>query len=233
MVDHGKTATSTTSRPEGDPALVAAFEQLGREDRSVLTPEFRALVQLSLAAACTQLDLPAIEQAIDRARAHGSTFERVRSVSRITSTVGIHSATTGLPILSDVLRERGDTLPGTAAERAAVRRRFIELRGGWHPIWDTVADADPALLDDYCQVSEVVWGDPALEPWEQELICVAFDVATSHLYEPGVRLHIAGALGKGASIAMVQEVIAMACAVGRCTTEYVMPYAERAWASEL
>jgi len=212
-----------------DPELAAAFDRLGRADRSVLTPEFRTLVELSIASACTQLDTDGIERAVARARAVGSTLERVRSTSRITSTIGIHSATTGLPILAEVLRERSEDLPSSEAECIEAQQRFIDVRGGWHPLWDAVVQADPALLYDYCRMSEVVWGDPALEPWEQELICVAFDVATSHLYEPGVRLHIRGALDKGASIAMVQEVIAMACTVGRCTIDRVMPHINQAW----
>jgi alkylhydroperoxidase/carboxymuconolactone decarboxylase family protein YurZ len=67
----------------------------------------------------------------------------------------------------------------------------------------------------------VPWTHGVLEPKVKEMIYIAFDVAATHLYEPGLRAHIRNALGLGATKEEIMEVIELvsvigihACAVG-------------------
>ena len=53
-----------------------------------------------------------------------------------------------------------------------------------------------------------------LEPKVKELIYTAFDVSATHLYEPGLRVHIRNALALGASREEIMEVIELASVIG-------------------
>ena len=53
-----------------------------------------------------------------------------------------------------------------------------------------------------------------LEPKVKELIYTAFDVSATHLYTPGLRLHIRNAIGYGATRDEILEVIELASVIG-------------------
>jgi alkylhydroperoxidase/carboxymuconolactone decarboxylase family protein YurZ len=53
-----------------------------------------------------------------------------------------------------------------------------------------------------------------LEPKVKEMIYIAFDVAATHLYQPGLRAHIRNALGYGATREEIMEVIELVSVIG-------------------
>jgi alkylhydroperoxidase/carboxymuconolactone decarboxylase family protein YurZ len=68
----------------------------------------------------------------------------------------------------------------------------------------------------------------------KELIYVAIDASTTHLYEPGVRQHIRNALGYGASKEEVMEVLELVSVLGihACTLGVPVLLEELARAAE-
>jgi alkylhydroperoxidase/carboxymuconolactone decarboxylase family protein YurZ len=60
----------------------------------------------------------------------------------------------------------------------------------------------------------VPWTSGVLEPKVKELIYTAFDVSATHLYTPGLRLHIKNAIGYGATREEILEVIELASVIG-------------------
>ena len=115
----------------------------------------------------------------------------------------------------------GDIAVTLDDRRREVRADFEAKRGYWHPFWDDILALDPEFMAAYTQFSGIPWTHGVLEPKVKEMIYIAFDVAATHLYEPGLRAHIRNALGLGATREEIMEVIELvsvigihACAVG-------------------
>lgn len=53
-----------------------------------------------------------------------------------------------------------------------------------------------------------------LEPKLVELMAVAVDASCTHLYTPGIRRHVRGALAQGATIEEIMEVLKLCGALG-------------------
>lgn len=103
---------------------------------------------------------------------------------------------------------------GTPGSRAELRAAFIEARGYWSPLWDGVLALDERFFAAYLRFSERPWNEGPLDPKVKELVYVAIDVATTHLYEPGIRIHVHNALRHGASPAEIMDVLELASGLG-------------------
>jgi alkylhydroperoxidase/carboxymuconolactone decarboxylase family protein YurZ len=99
-------------------------------------------------------------------------------------------------------------------EQRELRDRFIQERGYWNPFWDGLLQLDPTFFEAYLEFSSVPWRNGVLEPKMKELIYIAIDAATTHLYEPGLRQHIRNAIGFGASKEEVMEVLELVSVLG-------------------
>ena len=62
-----------------------------------------------------------------------------------------------------------------------------------------------------------------LAPKIKELIYCAFDCSATHLWLPGLKLHMRNALGYGATPLEIMEVIQIASVLGAHAFEYAMP----------
>lgn len=101
--------------------------------------------------------------------------------------------------------------------RAAVKERFEARRGFWDPLWDPVLDNVPHLLDAYIDLSGIPWRDGTLHPRIRELIYVAMNASTTHLYHVGVRVHLRNAIAHGATIEETSAVMALVSELGSHT----------------
>ena len=109
----------------------------------------------------------------------------------------------------------GQPLPRELSDRQrALQADFTEKRGYWHAFWDDVLALDPDFFEAYSQFSSVPWTSGVLEPKVKEFIYTAFDVAATHLYEPGLRQHIRNALDYGATREEIMEVIELVSVIG-------------------
>jgi len=75
-------------------------------------------------------------------------------------------------------------------------------------------ELDPEMFGAYTEFSSVPWRTGTLTPAEKELIYIAFDIAATHLYVPGTKLHIRNALGHGATPQQVLEVMEISSVLG-------------------
>ena len=62
--------------------------------------------------------------------------------------------------------------------------------------------------------SAAPWKKGILLPKTKELIYIAVDASTTHLYEPGIRLHIKNALKYGATREEIMEVLEVISVLG-------------------
>ena len=136
-------------------------------------------------------------------------------VIELTSTLGIHAANIGVPILVAELAERGEEIdPHAVGAPAQIKADFEAKRGYWNEFWDDMLALDAEFFAAYTEFSTVPWVHGTLEPKVKEFIYTAFDVAATHLYVKGLRQHIRNALGYGATREEVMEVIEIASVLG-------------------
>jgi len=202
------------------PEMFAASLRLTAAPRktSHLSPKIQALISLAVSAASTHLHTPHIHRHTRAALAAGATREEVVETLCLTSTLGIHASTTGLPLLFEVLEERGEALPEGIStmndHQLALKRDFEAKRGYWHKMWEQMLLLAPEFFDAYTEFSSVPWtnegGKGVLEPKVKELIYCAFDTSATHMYAPGLKLHIRNVLDLGGTKEELMEVMELA-----------------------
>ena len=104
-----------------------------------------------------------------------------------------------------------------------IREAFIDARGYWNEFWDGLLKLDPDFFEAYLEFSGVPWRKGTLEPKLKELIYIAIDASTTHLYEPGLRQHIKNALRHGATREEIMEVYELTSVLGIHTCTLGVP----------
>ena len=199
---------------EADPAFFEAFAELAAVPRraTALEPKVKELVCLAVNAAATHMYEPGIREHARRAVELGASKEELLEVLQLTSTLGIHASTVGVPLLLEALGDR--EVPPLDERRAALKADFEAKRGYWHEFWDGLLELDPDFFEAYVEFSSYPWTNGVLEPKIKELIYAAFDASATHMYVPGLRQHIENALAYGATPAEVMEVFELASTIG-------------------
>ena len=198
-----------------------------------LFPKTQAFISLAIAAASTHLHAPSIKLHTERALKAGATPDEILEVIELTSTLGIHACNIGVPLLVEVLKERGqyeETI--FDAKQEHLKADFTRKRGYWHPFWEDFLRLDPEFFEAYLNFSTVPWsekeggredGKGILEPKIKELIYCSFDAASTHLYQPGLKLHMRNALDYGATKEEIMEVLEIASLLSLATVEAAVP----------
>lgn len=101
--------------------------------------------------------------------------------------------------------------------------------GQWNPLWDQLRALDPQFVEAYLNFREVPQRSGPLPRCVKELILVAINAATTHLYAPGVRRHIANALRAGASREEVLETIQITTVMGIHACNLAVPILCEEW----
>lgn len=216
---------------ELDPAFVLAYAEMYLVPwrKAHLSDRFKALVLLSVDAAATHLNTPAVLPHVRRALALGATPAEILEVLELTATVGIHAMNIGVPLLVEVLEERGRTGPEPLDERREqLKEWFTRERGYWHDFWNDMLELDPEMFEAYTRFSATPWKTGPLTPVEKELIYISYDIAATHLYVPGTKLHIRNALNHGATVEQVLEVMELASMLGISSVSTAAPLLARA-----
>jgi alkylhydroperoxidase/carboxymuconolactone decarboxylase family protein YurZ len=197
-----------------DPGFFETFVELAAVPRrsGALDPKVKELVCVAVNAAATHLFEPGIRAHVRRAIEVGVGREELLEVLQLTSTLGIHAATVGVPLLLESMGERDPT--PLDERRAALKSDFEAKRGYWHGFWDGLLELDPDFFEAYVDFSAYPWVNGVLEPKVRELIYTAFDASATHMYVPGLRQHVENALGYGATPAEVMEVFELASTIG-------------------
>lgn len=103
-------------------------------------------------------------------------------------------------------RSRGiSTTPNTDAQIA---------KGDWNPLWDTLREWDAEFMEAYLAFRNVPHRNGPLPPKVKELILIAINAATTHLYGPGIRRHMKNAIKLGATRDEILEVLQLTTVLG-------------------
>lgn len=96
-------------------------------------------------------------------------------------------------------------------------------RGDWNPLWDQLRELDPEFMEAYLAFRSVPQKRGPLSQKYKEMILVAINAATTHLYAPGVRRHVRNALAAGASVDELLEVIQLTTVMGIHSCNLAVP----------
>ncbi|KAK3388040.1 AhpD-like protein [Podospora didyma] len=219
-----------------DPEFFAASVSLAAVPRqkSHLSRKHQSLIALAVDSAATHLYTPGIRAHVTSALKEGATLPEILEVIELSSTLGIHACNIGVPLLVEVLKEEGkytDEITKPFDDRQEqLKEEFTEKRGYWHTFWEDFLRLDPEFFGAYLEFSSVPWvkhvnGDKkgALEPKMKELVYCAFDCASTHLYVPGLKLHMKNALGYGATPQEIIEVLEIATLLSLHTAHVAAP----------
>jgi alkylhydroperoxidase/carboxymuconolactone decarboxylase family protein YurZ len=218
---HGTWDDSWQAVLDLDPEFLAAysgFAGVPKRQRH-LDDKTQAFIGLTVDAATTHLHGPGIRRHIEAALAAGATRQEVMEVLECTATLAIHAMNVGVPVLVEVLAEKGiRTEPAPLdAEQERIKADFTRQRGYWNPTWDEMLELTPELFEAYTAFSSHPWLHGTLSPKMREFIYIAFDTSATHLYRVGLKLHIENALGYGATPQEILEVMEIASVIGMQT----------------
>jgi len=96
-------------------------------------------------------------------------------------------------------------------------------RGDWNPLWDQLRELDPEFMEAYLAFRSVPQKNGPLPQKVKEMILVAINAATTHLYGPGVRRHVRNALKAGATREELLEVIQLTTVMGIHSCNLAIP----------
>lgn len=98
-----------------------------------------------------------------------------------------------------------------------------KAKGDWNPLWDTFHELDPEFLEAYLAFRSVPHHNGPLPEKTRELIMIAINAATTHLYGPGVRRHMQNALKAGATKEEILETIQLTTVMGIHSCNLAIP----------
>lgn len=223
---HPRWSEALAALEEVAPQFLRAFDDLlaASTAQGPLPPKERALIMVALTSTPTNVFAPTLRGHIRDALAQGATRQDIVEVYQLVSALGLHSCTFGVPVLFDELARGGTPVPMVSdAERQAMKEEFIRIRGYWGEFWDQVLTLSPAFFRAYLRFSAVPWEAGHLAPRLKELIYIAIDSNTTHLYDQGLRVHIRNAVKQGATPAEIMQVLQLAATIGMQTFEVGMP----------
>ncbi|MDQ8727186.1 carboxymuconolactone decarboxylase family protein [Bradyrhizobium sp. LHD-71] len=215
---------------EIDPDFFEAYKNFSSapwKRKNGLTPKVRELIYVAIDTSTTHLYDPGTRIHMRNAIGHGATREELMEVMELTSVLGIHACSIGVPILLEEMEAtgKGGPLPSTVltAKQEALKAEFTKVRGYWSPTWDGLLRLSPDFFEAYLGFSGVPWKKGTLEPKVKEFIYIAIDAATTHLFEPGLRIHIRNALNYGATGDEIMEVLELISVLGIHTITQSVP----------
>ena len=98
-----------------------------------------------------------------------------------------------------------------------------QAKGDWNPIWSQVEELDADFLEAYLAFRSIPHKEGPLPQKYKELIMIAINAATTHLYAPGVRRHMQNALKAGATKEEILETIQLTTVMGIHSCNLAVP----------
>ncbi|WP_144630758.1 carboxymuconolactone decarboxylase family protein [Bordetella genomosp. 13] len=111
-------------------------------------------------------------------------------------------------------------------QRPAIETPLCEAhiaKGDWNPLWDQLRELDPEFMEAYLAFRSVPQRNGPLPQKYKELILVAINAATTHLYGPGVRRHMRNAIKAGATREELLEAIQLTTVMGIHSCNLAVP----------
>jgi len=182
-----------------------------------LSPKVKEYIYIAIDASSTHMFKAGLRIHVQNALRHGATRGEIMEVLELTSEIGIHSCTAGIPMLIEEAQRAGKPVADVRLEDsrlAALKKRFVERIGAWNETWEGLLGLSPEFFEAYLNLADVPRRSTHLEPKAKELVLLALSAATTNLYESGMRTHMRNALQLGASPEEIAEVLQLISVLG-------------------
>jgi alkylhydroperoxidase/carboxymuconolactone decarboxylase family protein YurZ len=100
------------------------------------------------------------------------------------------------------------------ADQERLKADFITNRGYWTDLWQTVLTLSPEYFAAYADYSSLPWKEGPLPAKVKEFVYIAITASTTHLFEPGIKVHIKNAFEHGATAGEILEVFQLVSDLG-------------------
>jgi alkylhydroperoxidase/carboxymuconolactone decarboxylase family protein YurZ len=190
-----------------------------------LPPKVKELIYITLNASASHLHEPALRLHIANALQLGATAAEIVEVFQIISILGIHSMGLSMPILLEEARASGREIDVTqlSAQQVKAKAAFEASRGYWPATWDGILALTPRFFDAHERLGSVPREQGVLGQKVRELIYIALDASTTHLWASGVKTHIRAALQHGATVNEIVEVLELTSMLGTQSVTFGLP----------
>lgn len=180
----------------------------------ILPRKLIELICIALNSACTNLQPAATRRHIRAAFEAGATRDEILTMLKCASLLAIHSCSLGAPMLLEEAKAAG-VKPARYGKREPTpfcdKMRDI---GQWNTAWDPFFELDPVWTDQFFATAIGVYQGGVMSAKDIELLSIAFDASYTHMYAPGTRRHIKGALQLGATMEEIMEVLKLCVVQG-------------------
>lgn len=184
---------------------------------SALSARMKELVLVALHATVTALDSEGVRRHVGRALTAGASQQDVLDVLITIVGAANHALYFAVPVLMRELQAAGHPqaeLPQMTERARATKEAFVRTRGFWNEQRDIIVRLMPEYFDALSQISTESWKNGTLTAKERELVCIAIDCSVTHMYEPGLAIHIRNALKQGATREEILDVFHLASLTG-------------------
>ena len=191
----------------------------------ILPRKVLEFIHITVNASVTHPYSPALRVHIANALRCGATKAEILEVFQLVSILGIHSMGLSMPILLEEAKAAGQEVDLTRlnTEQMELKRQFTETRGYWPQTWDGIVALAPDYMKAHDSLGSVAQVGGVLEPKVKQLLLIAVDASTTHLWASGVRTHVRAALKEGASITEIVEVLKLVSTLGVQSVTFGLP----------
>ena len=208
---------------EWDPAKAEAYLKVNTNPwtNGVLDIKTIELICVGLNVACTNLQPEPTRRHIRAALQAGATRNEIQLVIEGAAFMAIHSCSLGAPMLLEEGKAAGKT--PTVKRVTTPSADMMKAKGLWNTAWDPFFNLDPLWTDQFFAAVGGIYDGKTLQPKFVELLSIALDASVTHMYAPGTRRHIKGALALGATMEEIMETLKIATSFGQETINMAIP----------
>ncbi len=207
--------SSLNKLKEWDPTGAELLLRVGTNPwtSGVLSRKEVELIFLALHCSCTNLDEAGTRRQIQASLDAGATREEIVMVLKCGVAPAVHSCSLGAPILIEEMKAAG-VKPSGVAKPETPACDAMRAIGQWNTAWDPFYELSPLWTDQFFAFGASVYKSGVFSPKFIELISIALDASVTHMYTPGIRRHIQGALKAGASPEEIMTVLQICVSLG-------------------
>lgn len=188
----------------------------GSPEGDELTPGQAILINLALHVSATASDEAGSRMWIATAVDAGISREQIQEIITLVSGIGTHAFFHGSRALSDLSAPEGGYGP-LDEHRQQLWDRHIGSTKYWTIVEEEVPGFLEALLrmspqafEAFIQFAGLPFRSTAVDLLTKELISLAVDISPSHVYLPGMRIHLRNALRLGAGRVAIEQTASLA-----------------------
>ena len=171
------------------------------------------LITVGLHSACTNLDEAGTRRHIRAALDAGATRDEILLVLKCGVGLAVHSCSLGAPILLEEMKAAGVKAAGGPKPETPACDAMRAI-GQWNTAWDPFYELSPAWTDQFFAFGVSAYKSGLFTPRFMELLSIALDASCTHMYAPGTRRHIKGALKAGATPEEIMTVLQLCVSMG-------------------